>query len=163
MTDRRRAVRIAGMMTMAVALTVLAACSSGTTKKHAATTSTTTTPSLSGSGEASTGLRWLICGQNLSQSQAGLYIEDASDHDITVTRISVDNVYLQFSHDCNADVHYQVVPPSAANLVAASPPNKPVAVVLHPFAQKFVVTFQRPSGPGKVTVDFTQPPPTLGQ
>jgi hypothetical protein len=132
-----------------VMLGVMAACSSGGDTR-------------SNRQESESSRPWDVCGQKIRLTAAGFFVEDASLHDILVDRRSAgDNVYLQLSHDCKADVHYQVVPPGAATLAAEAPPTKPVAIVLHPVAQRFVVTFQRPSGPGKVTIDFTHPPTSL--
>lgn len=146
-------VRRAGSTLSVLLLVFAAACTSGPAKKAGLTT--TVAPG------GAAGQRWMVCGQDLSQTAAGFYVEDASDHDITVTRKSPPgDVYLQFSHDCKADPHFQVTPPGAATVRVGSPPATPVGVVLTPTADKFTVTFQRPSGPGKVTVDFTGPPPT---
>ena len=101
-----------------------------------------------------------ICGRKFNEGQS--FLEDASAHDIVVNRTSPgDDVVLQLSHDCKADVNYHIVPSNAATVVRSAPVDKPVFLILHPTAQKFTVTFQRPSGPGKVTVDFTQPTTSL--
>jgi len=106
---------------------------------------------------------WDVCGQSIGLTSAGFHVDDASDHDVRVSETSPpDAVYLLLSHDCDADVHYKVEPPDAAAVLATAPPAKPVAVVLHPLAEAFSVTFQRPSGVGTVTVDLAPPTSTHG-
>lgn len=131
-----------------MALVLLAGCSSGGRK--AITHVSNGTPIAN------------VCGQRFNEGGGGWYLEDASQHDLVVNRMSPgDEVVVQLSHDCKANVDYQIVPPNAANVVHSAPPDKPVFLILSPTAQKFVVNFQRPSGPGTVTVDFTQPTTSL--
>lgn len=144
-------------MVAALVALLLAACS-GNGHKSAAPTGQTLAPGNHGRGP------WDICGQSINLTSSGFHVEDASQHDLTVGATSgPDAVYLQLSHDCNADVHYQVEPSNAASVLASAPATRPVVVVLHPVARTFAVTFQRPSGPGKVTVDLTQPTTSLGK
>jgi hypothetical protein len=148
----------------AIVLVAAVACTGGGNHKPTARPTPTTTPVLARSGSPP----WVVCGVTLDPGGgAGLVVYDVSDNDVAVNHTTGDAVIaVQLDHDCNANPKAQIVPSAAATLVKAVPPDKPIAMILRPNHEQFLINFNRHStqfpnrayDPGHVT-DWLLPYP----
>jgi hypothetical protein len=106
----------------------------------------------------------VICGQVVSESAAGAYVQDVSSGSATVDSVSVgDDIFLKLAPDCGHGATVTVVPARAASVVkqVKADDGKLAAIVLQPTMPEFEIRVGRPGG-ATDSVDVRLEPRNLG-
>ena len=88
----------------------------------------------------------VVCNKTLSRSPAGAVVEDATEHDITVTSVTTDDVImLRVAPGCRSGAAIAIEPSGAAAIVDSvrASDGHYTAVVLRPHRGSFVVRVTR--------------------